>query len=202
MFLNCSTCFERHIAHHQELKNCICSLWFLHTSVGAGRSQSWVPTQFWKLPTPTDVCKTRGYKYSCWASDDERCVAWNMLSNKKLWNNKILLHSRILLVISVWFIIHRIHFWGSFLHFLEELSCHSTLKSHLWCFILSFLHSQNWSLSWPVGTAVITFRSALFWDVTQRIVVAAYRLFETSHRFHLQEHPCTGTEALYRPYGP
>ena len=24
----CSTCFERHIAHHRELKNCICSLWF------------------------------------------------------------------------------------------------------------------------------------------------------------------------------
>jgi hypothetical protein len=24
----CSTCFEQHIAHHQELKNCICSLWF------------------------------------------------------------------------------------------------------------------------------------------------------------------------------
>jgi hypothetical protein len=24
----CSTCFERHIAHHQELKNCVCSLWF------------------------------------------------------------------------------------------------------------------------------------------------------------------------------
>jgi len=33
----CSTCFERHIAHHQELKNCICSLWF--TSVVAGRCQ-------------------------------------------------------------------------------------------------------------------------------------------------------------------
>jgi hypothetical protein len=28
---NCSTCFERHIAHHQELKNCICSLWFTYT---------------------------------------------------------------------------------------------------------------------------------------------------------------------------
>jgi hypothetical protein len=27
MFLNCSTCFERHTAHHQELKNCNCSLW-------------------------------------------------------------------------------------------------------------------------------------------------------------------------------
>jgi hypothetical protein len=24
----CSTYFERYIAHHQELKNCICSLWF------------------------------------------------------------------------------------------------------------------------------------------------------------------------------
>jgi hypothetical protein len=28
MFLNCSTCFERHIAYYQELKNCNCSLWF------------------------------------------------------------------------------------------------------------------------------------------------------------------------------
>jgi len=25
---NCSTCFERHTVHHQELKNCNCSLWF------------------------------------------------------------------------------------------------------------------------------------------------------------------------------
>jgi len=28
MFINCSTCFERHTAHHQELKNCNLSLWF------------------------------------------------------------------------------------------------------------------------------------------------------------------------------
>jgi hypothetical protein len=28
MFLNCSTCFKRHTAHYQELKNCNCSLWF------------------------------------------------------------------------------------------------------------------------------------------------------------------------------
>jgi hypothetical protein len=28
MFLNCSTCFGRHTAHHQELKNFNCSLWF------------------------------------------------------------------------------------------------------------------------------------------------------------------------------
>jgi hypothetical protein len=28
MFLNCSTYFGRHTAHHQELKNCNCSLWF------------------------------------------------------------------------------------------------------------------------------------------------------------------------------
>jgi hypothetical protein len=29
MFLNCSTCFGRHTANHQELKNCNCSLWEL-----------------------------------------------------------------------------------------------------------------------------------------------------------------------------
>jgi hypothetical protein len=28
MFLNCSACFERHTAHHQEHKNCNCGLWF------------------------------------------------------------------------------------------------------------------------------------------------------------------------------
>jgi hypothetical protein len=28
MFLNCSTCFERHTTYHPELKNCYCSLWF------------------------------------------------------------------------------------------------------------------------------------------------------------------------------
>jgi hypothetical protein len=28
MFLDCSTCFERHTTHHQELKNCNCSVWF------------------------------------------------------------------------------------------------------------------------------------------------------------------------------
>ena len=29
VFINCSTCFERHTAHHhQEFKNCNCSLWF------------------------------------------------------------------------------------------------------------------------------------------------------------------------------
>jgi hypothetical protein len=28
MFLNCSTCFRRHTAHYQGLKNCNCGLWF------------------------------------------------------------------------------------------------------------------------------------------------------------------------------
>ena len=28
VLLNCSTCFGRHTAHHQELENCNCSLWF------------------------------------------------------------------------------------------------------------------------------------------------------------------------------
>ena len=60
VFLNCSTCFEWHAAHHQELKNM---------------------AEPWQLPTTTNVCKTRDCNYSFWAPDDERCVARNMLSN-------------------------------------------------------------------------------------------------------------------------
>jgi len=75
----CSMCFERHIAHHQELINCICSLWFY--------IRLWVPAD---RPATIDVCKTRGCKYSFWAPDDDRCVARNTLSNKKRWNNKFL----------------------------------------------------------------------------------------------------------------
>jgi hypothetical protein len=79
----CSICFERHFTHHQEFKNCICSLWFY--------IRLWLPAAVkvepWQQPVTTDVCKTRGCKYSFWAPDDERCVARNMLKNKKRWNN-------------------------------------------------------------------------------------------------------------------
>ena len=73
----CSACFGRHIAHHQELRKLYLQPMVLHTSVVAGQR-----------PATTDVCKTRGCKYSFWAPDDERHVARNMLSNKKRWNNK------------------------------------------------------------------------------------------------------------------
>jgi len=46
MFLNCSTCFERHTAHHRELKNCNCSLWFNMTEP-------------WQLPATPNVCKNQ-----------------------------------------------------------------------------------------------------------------------------------------------
>ena len=54
MFLNCSTCFERHTAHHQELKKCNCSLWFyICLWLPAGRCHGWVGTQF---PLSHDSC--------------------------------------------------------------------------------------------------------------------------------------------------
>ena len=49
MFLNCSTCFGRHTAHHQELKNCNCSPWFdirFWLLVAGCRCDGWVGTQF------------------------------------------------------------------------------------------------------------------------------------------------------------
>jgi hypothetical protein len=39
MFLNCSTCFERHTVHHQELKNVIAASGF--TYVCGCRQLSW-----------------------------------------------------------------------------------------------------------------------------------------------------------------
>ena len=45
MFLHFSTCFERHNAHYQELKNCNCSFWFY--------IRLWLPAAViaeWELP--------------------------------------------------------------------------------------------------------------------------------------------------------
>jgi hypothetical protein len=55
MFLNCSTCFGRHIVHHKELKNCNCSLWFyirFWLPVAAAMAQ---PSQ--RQPATKNVCK-------------------------------------------------------------------------------------------------------------------------------------------------
>jgi len=45
MFLNFSRCFGRHTAHHQEFKNCNCSLWFyirFWLPVAAPMAQPWL----------------------------------------------------------------------------------------------------------------------------------------------------------------
>jgi hypothetical protein len=69
MFLNGSTCFGRHIAHHQKLKNCNCSPWFyIHLWMTAaamfqpsqpcpGGVGTAVPTQPGQRPVTTRVYK-------------------------------------------------------------------------------------------------------------------------------------------------
>jgi len=69
MFLNCSTCFERHNTHHKELKNCNCSLWFY-----IRLWLSWLSGNHSAMTT-TNVRKTRGCSYSFWAPDNEWCVS-------------------------------------------------------------------------------------------------------------------------------
>jgi hypothetical protein len=79
MFLNCSTCFGQHTTHHQELKNCNCSLWFyicFWLLVAAMAEPQ--PSQ---QPAVKNVCKTRGCNCSFWVPDGGWCVARNMLSN-------------------------------------------------------------------------------------------------------------------------
>jgi len=54
-----STCFERHTAHHQELKTVFAASG-LYTNVLTGRWQGWViffPTQPWQRPVTTCVYK-------------------------------------------------------------------------------------------------------------------------------------------------
>jgi hypothetical protein len=65
MFLNCLTCFGRHTAQHQELKNCNCSLWFyirFWLPVAARLQLQFLSSWWWAVET-------------CWAI-------------KKQWNNK------------------------------------------------------------------------------------------------------------------
>jgi len=79
MFLNCSTCFGRNTAHHQELKNCNCSLWFyirfwLSHRRGNGQSKTFVKPEavitVFELLMMGDVSPE-----TCWTI-------------KKHWNNK------------------------------------------------------------------------------------------------------------------
>jgi hypothetical protein len=78
MFLNCSACFGRLTAHHQELRNCKYSLWF-YIRFWLPAAAMAEPSQ--RQPVNKNVCKTRGCNYRFWAPDDGRCVARNMLSN-------------------------------------------------------------------------------------------------------------------------
>ena len=55
MFLNCSTCFERHTAHRQELKNCNCSLWFYILL--------WLPAAV-MFPLSHDSCRQPKHMYN------------------------------------------------------------------------------------------------------------------------------------------
>ena len=79
MFLNCSTCFERQAAHHQELKNCNCSLWFyihlwLPAAVSCQQPQRYVKPE--TAITVFELLMMSGVSLeTCWAI-------------KKHWNNK------------------------------------------------------------------------------------------------------------------
>jgi hypothetical protein len=105
-----STCFERHTAHHQELKNCTSSPWFyirlrlLDVELDADRIYYsmfiWSSTCFERhtahhqelkncTSSPWFYIRVRlldveldadSVQCSSWALDDERCVARNMLS--------------------------------------------------------------------------------------------------------------------------
>jgi hypothetical protein len=78
-FMYSSTCFGRPHVHHQELNNCSSSLWFCRWSKVVAVLLVVVGPAL--LP-PRSNGKTRGCYCSCWASNDGREDARNMLSCK------------------------------------------------------------------------------------------------------------------------
>ena len=43
-----------------------------------------------------------------------------------------------------------------------------------------------WHLWTEILCAILTLRASVFWDVTQRVLLASYRRFETTYRSHMQ----------------
>jgi hypothetical protein len=78
------TCFGRPHAHHQELNNCSSSLWFYLRSVAITVLLVVVGPVYNLLlmASPRSEGKTRGCYCSCWAPDNGREDARNMLSRK------------------------------------------------------------------------------------------------------------------------
>ena len=83
VFLNCSTCFGRQAAHHQELKNCNYSLWFCIRvwlpAVAMAERSGWQPKTYVKPETAItlfELLMMGGLSpETCWAI-------------KKHWNNE------------------------------------------------------------------------------------------------------------------
>jgi hypothetical protein len=86
-FIEGSTCFEEHTAHHQELQLYLQPLACIRMWWPAAVKSEWelqsshckVPTQTWLRPVTTCVCKPEAAN-RVKAPDDERCAPRNMLS--------------------------------------------------------------------------------------------------------------------------
>jgi len=89
MFLNCSTCFGRHTAHHRKLKNCNFSLWFY--------IRFWLPTA--AMYVKPEAALTVFEFLMMGGVSPETC--WTI---KKHWNNKFYYT-----VASCWFFLWDLH---------------------------------------------------------------------------------------------
>ena len=135
VFLNCSSCFERHTSHNQELKNSNCSLWFY--------IRLWLPAavmaQPWQLPATTKVWKPEA-AIRVFELLIMSCVSFETCwAIKKHWNNKFYYT-----VASCWLFLYELSdscYYNEVLDF-RQAGCIQRV------FFTFFLGSTLWHTSW------------------------------------------------------
>ena len=168
MFLNYSKCFERHTAHHQELRTVIAACGFTYVC-GCRQlsclSGNWVPTQPWQLLATTNVCKTRGCNYSFEFLMMSGVSLETFWAIKEHWNNKF-------------------HFTvASYWLFLYDLYYDARIHEHQF-YVISFLrcykNAGSWSFrTWQFGcfAGIITTSGRM---IGERLSASGTRLNTTS----------------------
>jgi len=134
IFLWSSTCFGRHTAHHQEPKTALAASGFSYVK-GCWTCSWWTLSGTVCLTTSTNYrsnnlprTKNQRLPVQSSAPDDGRCVARNMLSFIKIWNNKKIWY----IVAFCWIFLYELFYDARIHDHHVNVWHHAWEKSSLW----------------------------------------------------------------------